>query len=901
MSEERFSLAWWLRVTAWVCVAFAAAIAMLALVGWETGNLALGAFLVPSGLPTRPGSALALLLLTITAAAIIPRPKSTWGWLLARLPAAGAAGLALLLLAGGRSGLGLYDLDGPLGIVSITSLALLLLLALGFWLMELPGRAGYWPAQICLMTAWWLALLPLIGYFYQSAMLYRMGGQVDVPANTALATLLLATAALFGRPEREPAQVLARDSIGGRLFRRLIPPAMGAIFVLGWLSLSGARRFGYDTAFAMGIVAVISGFILVMLIWFNARWLDRLDEERQSYAEALRSAQELYQSLVDTLPMGVFRKDDQSRVIFVNRWLSDFEGWSKREQWRKRTEPELFPPTIAFQHQETDRRVFESGHALNYTERRQRPDGSHRLLEIIKTPVTDAAGHVTGVQGIVQDVTERKQAEQDLRRMRLFLDSIIENLPLILFVKETDHFTYTLINRSAEELMGRPRDQVLGKTDYDIWSEQEAEFFRSVDEALLNEDSGSTEVEREHVYSPAKGRRTLHVRKVTLPDDRGKPGYVLGIAEDITERLKAEEERDRLFDLSLDMLCVASMEGRFVGVNPAFEKVLGYRPGELEGASFFDFVHPDDHEITRKELARLAEGEPTLDFENRYRHKSGEYRWISWRAAPPREGLTYAVGRDATAQKKQTQQLRQLAAALESSNRELEQFAYIASHDLQEPLRKVQGFGDMLARHLGENLDETGHDYLERMRNAAARMRVLINDLLTFSRVTTRGKAFQPVDLNQIARNVLSDLEVTIGDAEGTVHAEHLPVVQADPTQMRQLLQNLISNAIKFRKPDVPPVVTIRGETLNHGESCRIEVEDNGIGFDEKYLGRVFEPFQRLHGRSEYPGTGMGLAVCRKIVERHGGELTAHSQPGEGATFIFTLPCRSEKETERHE
>ena len=238
--------------------------------------------------------------------------------------------------------------------------------------------------------------------------------------------------------------------------------------------------------------------------------------------------------------------------------------------------------------------------------------------------------------------------------------------------------------------------------------------------------------------------------------------------------------------------------------------------------------------------------------------------------------------------------LRQSTLELERSNRELQDFAFVASHDLQEPLRKIQAFGDRLRGKHGEALGPEGIDYLERMQRAAHRMHVLINDLLTFSRVTSRGQPFMPTDLGQIAREVLADLEVRVEQTGGRVEIGDLPTLDADPLQMRQLLQNLLGNGLKFHRDGEPPVVRVSGAVLADGgpPRARIVVTDNGIGFDMKYLDRIFTPFQRLHGRTEYEGTGMGLAVCRRIVERHGGALTAESAPGQGARFLVTLPVR---------
>lgn len=239
------------------------------------------------------------------------------------------------------------------------------------------------------------------------------------------------------------------------------------------------------------------------------------------------------------------------------------------------------------------------------------------------------------------------------------------------------------------------------------------------------------------------------------------------------------------------------------------------------------------------------------------------------------------------------ERLTELINELSRSNRELQDFASVASHDLQEPLRKIQAFGDRLKATQGERLNEQGRDYLSRMHNAAGRMQVLINDLLAFARITTKAQPFERVELAEIVGEVLGDLETLIANTHARVELGDLPSLDADPMQLRQLIQNLLGNALKFHKPGQAPIVRI-DTSIRENEVgdpwIELRVQDNGIGFDVKYLDRIFNIFQRLHGRGEYEGTGVGLAVCRKIVQRHGGDLTAESRSGEGATFIVSLP-----------
>jgi signal transduction histidine kinase len=235
-----------------------------------------------------------------------------------------------------------------------------------------------------------------------------------------------------------------------------------------------------------------------------------------------------------------------------------------------------------------------------------------------------------------------------------------------------------------------------------------------------------------------------------------------------------------------------------------------------------------------------------------------------------------------------TQALEQSKQELERSNQELERFAYVASHDLQEPLRKVQTFSDRITTKYKDKLDEEGKVYLARMQESLGRMRGLIQDVLNYSRVQSSKKEWTMVDLNEVVRGVISDLEVRLEQSGGRVIVTPLPVVQANPLQMRQVFQNLLGNALKFKKIDAPPLVKVSAKVTNGNHE--ISVEDNGIGFEQQYAEKVFEVFQRLHSRGSYEGTGIGLAIVRKVLESHGGDVRAESTPGKGTLFLLTLP-----------
>jgi PAS domain S-box-containing protein len=362
-----------------------------------------------------------------------------------------------------------------------------------------------------------------------------------------------------------------------------------------------------------------------------------------------------------------------------------------------------------------------------------------------------------------------------------------------------------------------------------------------------------------------------------------------------------------LIELAHDAILVRDPDSAVIFWNHGAEELYGWTAEAALGQvthTLLQTQFPESCAVVDEALARIGqwEGELIHTCENGNRVVV-ESRQVLVRDEVGNPHLILEVNRDITARKAEEEQvarsseaLRQLNIELQRSNQELQDFASVASHDLQEPLRKIQAFGNLLQEEYSAILGE-GNEYLTRMHQAATRMRTLIDDLLTFSRVTTHALPFAPVNLSIIAYEVVNDLEAQIAVTQGTVEIGELPTLEADPMQMRQLLQNLIGNALKFHRKEDFPVVVVRAEQVNDAQPeaepeqvWRLLVADNGIGFDEKYLDRIFTVFQRLHGKRSYEGTGIGLAVVRKIVERHGGRITAKSTPGQGSTFIVTLP-----------
>ena len=359
-------------------------------------------------------------------------------------------------------------------------------------------------------------------------------------------------------------------------------------------------------------------------------------------------------------------------------------------------------------------------------------------------------------------------------------------------------------------------------------------------------------------------------------------------------RKDAEDRLNRFFELSPDVFSIAGTDGYFKILNASFPRMLGYTMEEVLSVSYYDLIHPDDLKSTEVLVDELAGGLQSNYFENRFRAKDGSYRWFAWTSTSlEEEGLIFGVAKDITEKKKSEQLYRDLNATLEkrakelaASNAELERFAYVASHDLQEPLRMVSSFLQLLQKKYNNQLDDTAHQYIHFAVDGAERMKKLILDLLAYSRVGTNSEEHTFVDMNQVFSEVKNYFTNTIQELNADLHAQQLPIVKGNATQIKQVVQNLVGNALKYHG-EAAPKILINSKELN-GEWIFC-VEDNAIGVDPRFAEKIFIIFQRLHNSSEYEGTGIGLAIARKIVEKHGGKIWVEPNTPSGSKFYFSI------------
>jgi PAS domain S-box-containing protein len=574
------------------------------------------------------------------------------------------------------------------------------------------------------------------------------------------------------------------------------------------------------------------------------------------------------------------------------------------------------------------RQAMESKGDWNFECRIRRSDGQVRWIWGAGRHHLDAAGAARRMAGIVQDITERKLAEEALASQRKELQVILESVPAMIFYKDKEnHFVRT--NKAFEDAMGLPKEKLQGQSLFDLYPKEMAEAYWNDDKQVMASRKSRFGIV-ESMQTP-NGTRIIQTDKVPYFDETGNVAGVIGFAVDITERKRAEEalktahaqlevrveERTAelhaafryarsLLEASLDPLATISPEGKVTDVNQATELVTGVPRAQLIGTDFTRyFTEPKKAEAGYQKV--LAEGQ-VRDYPLTIRHTSGRTTEVLYHATVYRDAAgqvqgVFAAARDITEHKRAEAELARYrdhleelvklrTAELARSNEDLEQFAYVASHDLQEPLRAVGGYVKLLQHRFPEKLDAKAREYVAGAADGAERMQRLIADLLAFSRVGTRGVAFAPADLNELLRDALNNLQISIKESGAKITSDPLPSLPVDATQIVQLFQNLIGNAIKFHS-DLTPVIHVGAR--QEEDRWLFWVRDNGIGIEPQYAGRIFQIFQRLHSRKHYPGTGIGLAICKKIVERHGGEIRVESQSGQGSTFYFSIPEISAK------
>ncbi len=641
-------------------------------------------------------------------------------------------------------------------------------------------------------------------------------------------------------------------------------------------------------------------------------------------------------AIVDSSDDAIIGKTLDGTIVSWNTGAEKIYGYAAAEIVGRHISV-LVPPDQVAEIDGILAKIWDGNPVHHYETVRIRKDGSHIQISLTLSPIRSRDGRVVGASTIARDITARKLAEEVVRRANEYNRSLIEASLDPLVTISADGMISD-VNEATVRVTGVPREELIG-TNF-------SQYFTDPGRARAGyetvfRDGSVTDYELEIRHRDGRVIPVLYNATV-YRDEAGGVAGIFAAARDVTERKKAEEAIRRaneynrsLIEASLDPLVTISADGMISDVNEATVRVTGVPREELIGTNFSQYF--TDPGRARAGYETVFRDGSVTDYELEIRHRDGRVIPVLYNASVYRDeagGIAgvFAAARDMTEQKRAeaalrtaymelddrvkertadlveanrhleqeiarhratTDQLRRKSEELARSNEELQQFAYIASHDLQEPLRAISGFTELLERRYRGQIDERADRYINFIIDGTNQMQQVIQDLLAYSRVQTKAHEFDLIDANRALDQALHNLQVTIRDRGARVTVDGpLPEIFADGIQVTQVFQNLIGNALKFQKSGATP--EIRVSAAREGSDWVFSVADNGIGIDARHLGRIFMLFQRLHAKGDYEGTGIGLAICKRIVERHGGSIAVRSTPGAGSTFTFSIPTRKE-------
>ncbi|HEY5897991.1 MAG TPA: PAS domain S-box protein [Burkholderiales bacterium] len=635
---------------------------------------------------------------------------------------------------------------------------------------------------------------------------------------------------------------------------------------------------------------------------------DDITERKQAEA-ALRDSEERFRRTFELAGSGVSHVSLERRFLRVNRRLCEMLGYREDELVGMSVKEISHPDDRDATDTPRVELLAGSKDIVRLEKRYLRKDGTVVWANISLALQRDGEGRPQYVISVVDDITARRQAEAALReseeRYRRTFELAGSGVAHIGLDRR-----FIRVNRKLCEILGYPEHELTGMTGRQISHPDDLDVINTQRPRLYRGEIDNVHVEKRYVR---KDGSTVWVAfsMVLERDAQGEPLYEIAIFDDITERKESEralresEERFRsLTQLSSDWYWEQDENFGLTFMSGRMGQRTGLAPSDYLGRKRWETPALNLTEADwQRHRAQLERHEPFRDFEMLRPSPDGTGRWVCVSGEPifderGRFKGYRGVGQDITERKRAEEELRRAhdelarkAEELQRSNAELEQFAYVASHDLQEPLRMVSSYTQLLGRRYGERLDGDAKEFMHYIVDGAARMKQLIEDLLAYSRVGTKGKEFKPVEIEAPLRKAIGNLRAAIEESGAAVTWDPLPTLSVDELQLAQLFQNLIGNAPKFRGQGVPRVHV---SALDKDDEYEVTVADNGIGIDPQYFERIFMVFQRLHTMGDYPGTGIGLAICKKVVERHGGAIWVTSTPGEGSQFHFTLPKKRE-------
>jgi PAS domain S-box-containing protein len=626
--------------------------------------------------------------------------------------------------------------------------------------------------------------------------------------------------------------------------------------------------------------------------------------ERKRAEEALRESEAKFRDLFDDAPVAYHELDMGGVIRRVNRAECALLGYEAGEMLG-RPVWEFVVGADREASREAIRRKLSGEQPLALVQRRYlRRDGGELWTEVHDILVRNAAGETTGIRTALLDITERKRAEEALWESRERLRSITDSAQdAILMMDHRGAISYW--NLAAESIFGYRSEEAIGENLHKLLApERYLEAHRAALPEFSRTGRGNVIGKTVEMAARRKDGREISVELSLSAVSLNGEWQAVGTVRDITERKRAEEAlraNEYILSESQSIAHVGSWSWELpigTGVcawTPETYRVFGVSPDTFipTAETFPSVIHPDDRAAMQAWIGACLAGEEPPDLEFRIASQDEGVRYVLGRGHLERDAENKpirmtGIAQDITERHRMTEALKLNVEKLARSNEELERFAYVASHDLQEPLRMVASFTQLLAKRYSGRLDETADRYIHYAVDGAKRMQELIADLLAYSRVNSKELDLRQTGCEAVVLGAMRNLQVAIEESGACIDWDPLPELCVDQGQLTQVFQNLLANAIKFRRKEDCPRIHI--SAVDSGVEWLISVRDNGIGIDPRHAERVFQMFQRLHTRAEYPGTGIGLAVCKKVIERHGGKLWVESEPGAGSTFRFAIP-----------
>jgi PAS domain S-box-containing protein len=636
--------------------------------------------------------------------------------------------------------------------------------------------------------------------------------------------------------------------------------------------------------------------------------------ERKRMEEALRESEARFSSVLNNSLDMIYSLNIQTgKYEYVSPASGKIFGYSPQE-FAAFNADELVSLVHPDDAEELNRNIIDlithgENRALSVEYRVRHKELGYRWVNDNRSVVYDERNIPVAVVGSLRDITERKLVQEALRLSEEKFRSVLDNSLDMIYSLNLQTRKYDYVSPASKKVLGYDPEELIGGSLDLARATIHPDDIQRLDENFIEllSSKGNTDSRIQYrVKHKELGYRWASDSRSVVYDNGNTPVAVVGSLRDITERKLADEalqQRERDYVILLEsthdsMIVVDAETLKVIFGNRRSALMFGFDPvpNAGVGVNLLDFIHPEDREIAIKGFVEdLHQRDRRQRYDVRAKTKDGREIWVSALATriefQGRVAVLLSL-KDVTETRRAEEKLKQTMAELARSNTELERFAYIASHDLQEPLRMVASYTQLLGRRYRGKLDSDADEFIGYAVDGATRMQQLINALLDYSRVGTRAKPLEPTDCEAVFNNAVANLKVAIKETDAVVEHDPLPTVVADATQMVQMFQNLLGNSVKFHS-DKRPEIHVGAQ--RNGSEWIFSVRDNGIGIDPKYFERIFIIFQRLHGRGEYPGTGIGLAICKKIIERHKGRIWVESQPGNGATFYFTIPIESEE------